>query len=172
MRERSESVYATLIIVSAVMIVLGIFGLMIGLGAGTMGLMKGGGASSGSALVTGLGAFGLLGGIALLVFLMVSGATIGVTEKRGVRKVDPNSRVLAKYGVDSEGQTLTLEWDFPDPKTRFFVRMELSNGSRVEFQCVREVFDQCGEGMRGESHYQGRWLGLFRPYIGMQPIVQ
>ncbi len=172
MRERSESVYATLIIVSIAMIILGMFGLMIGLGAGTMGMMKGDGASSSSALVTGFGAFGLLGGIALLTFLMISGATIGATEKRGIRKVDRNTRVLARYGVDSEGQTLTLEWDFPDPKTRFYVRMEMSNGSRVEFQCVREVFDQCGEGMRGESHFQGRWLGLFRPYIGMQPIVQ
>ena len=37
-----------------------------------------------------LGFIGLFGGLGLLLFTMVSGATIGATEKRGIRKVDPN----------------------------------------------------------------------------------
>ena len=172
MRERTESLYATLIIVSVAMIILGILGLMMGLGSGAMQMIRSQGASGASTLVALLGAIGLLGGIALLTFVIVSGTTLGATEKRGIRKTDPQTRVVARYAVDSKGDTLTLEYEYPDPKTRFFVRMQLGNGSKVEFQCVREVFDQCGEGMRGESQYQGRWLGMFRPYIGMPQIQQ
>ena len=172
MRERSESVYATLIIVSAVLVILGVFGLMLGLGGGMMQMTQGKLPSGGSNVVAALGILSLTGGLALFAFLMFSGAAIGATEKRGIRKKDLQTRVLAKYACNARGETLPLEWDFFDPGTKFFVRMELGDGNRVEFQCVKEVFDQCGEGMRGESHYQGRWLGMFRPYIGVQPIVQ
>ena len=171
MRERSESLYATLIIVSVAMIVGGVFLLMIGLGSGAAQMIRGQGSSGASTVSAALGAIGLLGGVAMLLFVVISGTTLGITEKRGARKVDPHTRVLARYASNSRGDTLTLESEYPDPKTQFFVRMELGNGNRVEFQCVREVFDQCGEGMKGESHYQGRWLGMFRPYIGTQPTV-
>jgi hypothetical protein len=112
----------------------------------------------------------LFGGLALLAFLMLSGATVGATEKHGIRKKDPRTKVLAKYVTNGRGEPMPLDWDSPDPATKYFVRMELGSGHRVELQCVREVFDQCGEGMKGESIYQGRWLGMFRPYIGMPPM--
>jgi len=169
MRERSESVYATLIIVSGAMIVLGILLLMLGMGAGTMQLMRSTAVGGASAVTAVLGAIGLLGGIALLTFTMISGAAVGATEIKGPRQVDPNTRVIARYAVNRQGETLTLEDDFPDPKTKFYVRLQLGDGNRAEFQCVKEVYDQCGEGMRGESHFQGRWLGMFRPYIGTPP---
>jgi hypothetical protein len=172
MRERTESLYATLIIISVAMIILGVFGLMVGLGSGAMQMIRGVGASGSSTIVALLGAIGLLGGLGLLTFVIVSGTTLGATEKRGIRKIDPHTRVVARYATNSQGETLTLETDYPDPKTKFYVRMQLGNGNKVEFQCVKEVFDQCGEGMRGESQYQGRWLGLFRPYIGMPQIQQ
>jgi hypothetical protein len=171
MRERTESLYATLIIVGVVSVFLGVFGLMLGFGGGTLQLVRGHGPSGSSAVMAVLGAIGLLGGLGLLAFVLISGATLGATEKRGVRKTDPQTRVLARFAMNSQGDTIPLEYEYPDPKTKFYVRMELGNGNRVEFQCVREVFDQCGEGMRGESQYQGRWLGLFRPYIGTPPSI-
>lgn len=172
MRERSESVYATLIIVSVTMIIVGVFSLMMGLGSGMAQVMRGQVGHGSSVTVAALGALLLLGGIGILAFTMISGATMGVLEKRGMRKVDPQTRVIARYATNSQGETLTLEYDFPDPKTRFYVRLQLGDGSKAEFQCVKEVYDQCGEGMRGESHFQGRWLGMFRPYIGMPQIQQ
>jgi hypothetical protein len=171
MRERTESLYATLIIVGVCMILVGVFCLMLGLGGGVMQMTRHQGASGASTGMAILGVVGLLGGIGLLTFVMISGATLGVTEKRGVRQMDPHTRVLARYATNAQGEMLILDYDFPDPKTKLYVRMELGDGTTVEFQCVKEVFDQCGEGMRGESHFQGRWLGLFRPYIGVQPPI-
>jgi hypothetical protein len=169
MRERGESLYAVLIIVSVAMAVLGVFALMLGLGGGAMQMIRSQGTSGASVGMALIGVICLFGGLGLFTFLMVSGTTLGITEKRGLRKTDAQARVVARYATNSQGDTLALEWDFPDPKTQFYVRMQLGNGNKVEFQCVREVFDQCGEGMRGEAHYQGRWLGMFKPYIGMPP---
>ena len=172
MRERLESRFATLIMVASCVTIAGVFLLMIGMGSGTMQMVRGQTPAGASVVVSALGAIGLLGGIGMLVFVMFFGATIGVTENRGIRKTDPNTRVIARYATNARGETLPLEWDFPDPDTKFFVRMEISGGQRVEFRCVKEVFLECGEGMRGESQFQGRWLGMFKPYIGVQPIVQ
>lgn len=169
MRERSESTFATLIIAGVIMLGLGVLCLMFGYGSGTSEILRGRMASSGSAGMALLGFILGAGGLGTLTFAMVSVAAIGSLEKRGVRKVDRNAKILARYAANRQGETLVLEWQFDDPHTKFFARVQLSDGSRVEFQCVREVFDQCGEGMTGEAQYQGRWLGYFRPYIGVQP---
>lgn len=170
MRERSEGAFATMIIVSVAMIVGGVFALMIGVGGGSLQMIRAQGVSGMAAWTAILGAIGFFGGIALLLFTMVSGAAIGKTENRGVRKVDQRAKVLARYVVDKAGETVVLESDFVDAGFRYYARLLLSDGTRAEFQCVREVFFQCGEGMTGEAHFQGRWLGNFRPYIGIQPM--
>jgi len=167
MRERSETLYVWLIMGGIASILAGCLCLMAGFGSGTLQIIRGKLISGPAAITALIGVILLLGGIALLTFTILSGAAVGATEKRGVRKVDPRTRVLAKYATNAQGETLTLEWDFPDPKTKFYVRLELGDGNRAEFQCVQEVFHQCGEGMRGEAHFQGRWLGMFKPYIGM-----
>ena len=150
------------------MLVLGVLILMLGFGGGSADMFRSGNVTMGSAGMALFGVILLFGGLGLLTFTMVTGATIGSLEKRGARKVDRNTKVLARYATNRRGETLILEWEFDDPSTRFFARLRLSDGSTAEFQCVKEVFDQCGEGMTGEAHYQGRWLGGFRPYIGVQ----
>ncbi|MEA2551988.1 MAG: hypothetical protein QOJ65_164 [Fimbriimonadaceae bacterium] len=169
MRERVESAFASMIITSCALIVVGILGMMLGMGGGSMQLIRQHGVSGISAWMAVAGAVLLFGGLGLLTFTMVSAAAIGTSEKRGIRKVEPRAKVLARYATNRQGETAVLDWDLVDPDLRFYVRMELSDGNKAEFQCVREVFDQCGEGMRGEAQYQGRWLGAFRPYIGGQP---
>lgn len=168
-RERSESTFATLIIIGVSMLLASTLCLMFGFGGGSFDLMRKGQVSVGAALFAGLGFLFLVGGLGLLTFAMVSVATIGGLEKRGVRMTDKNTKVLARYATNRRGETLVLEWQFDDPGTKFYARLRLSDGSTAEFQCVQEVFYACGEGMTGEAQYQGRWLGAFRPYIGELP---
>lgn len=166
MREKVESTFVGLIIASGAMVIVGVLLLMMGLGAGGLQMVRQGGVGNTSAMIALLGCVGLLGGLALGVFTIFTGTAMGGLENRGVRKVDPNVKVIARYATNAQGETSVLDWEFEDPKTRFYARLQLGDGTRAEFQCAREVFDQCGEGMRGEAQFQGRWLGSFRPYIG------
>lgn len=170
MRERSESAIATLIIVSIVMIVCGVFGMMLGFGSGSMQMLRPSGVTLPSVGMALLGAIAFFGGLIMLTFTMISAVAMSSSEKRGARRVDGRAKVIARFATNKQGDTLVLEDDLNDPNTRFYARIMLTDGTRAEFQCAREVYDQCGEGMTGEAHFQGRWLGAFRPYIGIQPM--
>ena len=169
MRERSESAFATAIIVSIAMVAMGTFVLMMGLGGGSLQLIRAHGVSGMSALMAILGCILFFGGLGLLTFTVLSIAAIGGMEKRGARQTDRRAKVLARYATNKQGETAVLESDFDYLDLKFYALVLLSDGTRAEFQCVREVFDQCGEGMTGEAQFQGRWLGAFQPYIGVQP---
>jgi hypothetical protein len=170
MRERSESTFATIIVVAIVMVLCGLFGLMLGLGSGSLQMMRSAGVTYPSVAVSVLGAILFFGGLALLVFAMISAFAVGNADKTGPRKVDQRAKIIARYAMNKQGETVSSDYELDDPDTRFFARIILTDGTRTEFQCVREVYFACGEGMTGEAHFQGRWLGAFRPYIGIQPL--
>ena len=170
MRERSESTFATIIVVSIVLVLCGIFGLMLGMGSGSLQMIRPAGVTYPSVAVAALGAILFFGGLALLVFTVISAFAVGTADKSGARRVDQRAKIIARYALNRQNETVISDDDLDDPETRFFARVILTDGTRVEFQCVREVFFQCGEGMTGEAHFQGRWLGAFRPYIGVQAL--
>lgn len=129
-----------------------------------MGTLRG--PSPGTVNLAGIGIACLAGGILLLAGTVIGGTLIGRTETKGFRIVDPRTRVLARYALDKRGAPAIVDWDFDDPSLKYYVRLQTGTGHVAEYRCARAVFDQCGEGMAGESHLQGRWLGLFKPYIG------
>lgn len=170
MRERSESTFAAIIIVAIVMVLSGLFGLVLGMGSGSLQMMRPAGVSYPSVVVAVLGAILFFGGLALLVFTMISAFAVSRADKTGPRRVDQRAKVIARYALNKRGDTVVSDDEMDEPEIRFFARIILTDGTRAEFQCVREVFFECGEGMTGEAHFQGRWLGAFRPYIGVQAM--
>lgn len=170
MRERSESAFATIIIVAVFMVLGGLLGLVVGLGSGSMQVMRPNGVAYPSVVFAALGAILFFSGLGLLTFTVISAAAYSRTDKTGRRQVDTRAKVIARYATNREGESLMFDDDMDDPGTRFYARLMLTDGTRAEFQCAREVYSQCGEGMTGEAHFQGRWLGAFRPYIGIQPM--
>jgi len=106
-------------------------------------------------------------GIVILSVGIFYGLWYNKNHARGPRKVIEHARVLSRYGYNREGHMLTQSWEFAEADDpRFYVRMQTGQGQSAEYECVEQVFFQCGEGMWGEAEVQGKWLGKFTPYIG------
>jgi len=111
-------------------------------------------------------------GLFLLGLLLFLGALIyGIREgKKTTGKgalLDPGARVIARYAIDRQGEMITEEWLFDElDGLKFYVKLELSGGLIKEFQCHRQVYGYCGEGMRGSATFNGNWLGGFAPAMG------
>jgi len=107
------------------------------------------------------------------VLMMIGGVVYGFwrnsKDRVGVRRIEKNLRVLARYVYD-RGHLITSEWDIEAAeKPRYYVRAMYENGSTEELETSPENYNNCGEGMFGEAEIQGRWLGRFTPYIGVPP---
>lgn len=115
---------------------------------------------------------GLGPGLVLLGLLTSAGALVyGIREGRRVTgkgaMVDPGARVLARYAVARNGEMVVDEWLFDETDgLKFYVKLELTGGAIREFQCLRPVLAQCGEGMVGAATFDGKWLGSFVPTLG------
>jgi hypothetical protein len=105
-------------------------------------------------------------GVLMVIGALVYGGWHVRSAHRGeVRRID-HFRVLARYACDSRGNLLS-EWEIEETdKPRFYIRGVEPTGVVDEFEAPPEVYFACGEGMSGEAHAQGRWLGRFIPYIG------
>ena len=111
-------------------------------------------------------------GIAIGVLMMFGGVGYGflamANEKKGPRRTVSNFRVLARYCYDHSMQLITAEWDIDvADRPKFYVRGAFEDGQVGEFETSLEVYHQAGEGMTGDAELQGRWLGRFAPYIGV-----
>jgi hypothetical protein len=61
-------------------------------------------------------------------------------------------------------------WEDGD-EHKFYVKFFMPDGSFKEFMGPKEVFDSCGEGMKGEATVDGKWLGKFEPWVGRPDSV-
>lgn len=111
-------------------------------------------------VLTGLGLLAFVGGLGYCLLVVAR-------ESRGVRRVVPHARVIARFALSRDGNMHTdpsyIE-GIDDP--RFYVRLAFGGDAPEEFRCEEQVFWQAGEGMTGEAEVQGRWLGRFTPYRG------
>jgi hypothetical protein len=110
-----------------------------------------------------------IGGLGVLVSLSGVGYGLWIHRNRasGPRSVTPNVFVVARFAYTKEHQMLSETWMIEEAENpRFYVRLQVAPGQVGEFECPREVFWECGEGMSGEAEIQGRWVGRFTPYIG------
>lgn len=78
--------------------------------------------------------------------------------------------VIAKLAEGKDGPVYDI--DVYDGQVNLLVQVALADGTRLEFNTSREVFDTVGEGLRGKIVYQGRWLGQFERQIGAEADVR
>jgi hypothetical protein len=133
---------------------------------GTLALMKRKDVSMWAARALGPGL--LLLGLAITTAALLYGIREGrrLTSGKGA-VTDPNAKVLARYAFERDGTMITEDWLFDEREdVKFFVKLQLTGGAIREFQCYREVYEMCGEGMNGAASFDGRWLGGFVPQMG------
>lgn len=105
--------------------------------------------------------------LALGVLLALGGLVVGLVHNakgsKGAARPVEEGRVVARYAINDLGEMIFDAFDLDAPIARYYVRLQFLDGRRDEMQARREVFDQCGEGMRGLVYAQGGWLTQFAP---------
>jgi len=107
----------------------------------------------------------VLGGIGLIGASIFYGIALEKGTQSGPEVVEPNCRVMARYGVNSRNEMVSSDWATESDDFKPYVRLHSPRKGAMEFQCAFQVWDQCGEGMIGEAILQGRWLSSFKPYV-------
>jgi hypothetical protein len=123
-------------------------------------------------VIRGIGPLVILIGIAMAATGLLMGFQFGRRHRAGTGRVevDPFCRVMARYGFNDEGELLTSDWQFESyDDVTYWVKLQLSSGRVGDFETRREVWEHCADGMVGEGHFDGGWLGMFRPRIGEGP---
>ena len=106
-------------------------------------------------------------GIGLIVMAVVYGIAYEKGTRRGPARVEPNCRVMARYGTNRDHEVVSADWATDDPEDfKPFVRMYSPTKGAMELECAMPVWEQCGEGLLGDAVIQGRWLTSFTPKIG------
>lgn len=119
--------------------------------------------------IVGLGGFGVFVGLGLLGYGLFKGLYTERSASKEVAAVQmPESKIVARFAVNSIGETLfsDLDIDFEDPKTQLLIRVAPPEGDQIELRTNEQVWSQCGEGMTGTAVVQGDWLGSFIPALG------
>ena len=115
-----------------------------------------------------------MAGIVFGVCVTLVGFLYGILEDKkknlGVPRVLERARIIARYGVDSQGSYIVDERLFDShDDLRFFVRMRTPGEGSLEYECSRRVFETCGEGSIGDAEIQGQWI---RGYVAYRDMVE
>ncbi len=115
-----------------------------------------------------------MAGILLGVCVTLMGFLYGILEDTkknlGIPRVLVRARIIARYGVDSQGNYVNDERQFEShADLRFFVRMRTPGEGSLEYECSRRVFETCGEGSIGDAEIQGQWI---QGYVAYRDMVQ
>lgn len=129
------------------------------------------------ALVTG-GLGGPLGVAIFLLAIVVGLVLVGVGITNGLKKVKsdthanaptvyPESRVVARFGMNSLGEMLFTIEDDEIEELDYYVQLEFPDGRKGEFRAAWPVFCASLEGQRGEAVIQGDMLLRFIRHAGV-----
>ena len=120
-----------------------------------------------------------MAGIVLGVCITLVGFLYGILEDTkknlGIPRVLERARIIARYGVDSQGNYVNDERQFEShADLRFFVRMRTPGEGSLEYECSQRVFETCGEGSIGDAEIQGQWIRGYVAYRDMagSPVGQ
>ena len=120
-----------------------------------------------------------MAGIVLGVCVTLMGFLYGILEDTkknlGIPRVLVRARIIARYGVDSQGNYVNDERQFEShADLRFLVRMRTPGEGSLEYECSRRVFETCGEGSIGDAEIQGQWILGYVAYRDMveSPVGQ
>ncbi len=166
--EKSEKIVGWLIFGGVIAVILGIILTWLLYLGGTVRIMATDGKDPGMYALRGLGPLLVIAGLVSSVTGILMGWHRAKRPEsgKGVQQIDPNTRVVGKFAF-REGEMLTSDWQWEGiDDCEFYVKLEMSTGRVMEFQCSEAVFANCGDGLRGEATYDGRWLGRFVAYVG------
>lgn len=104
------------------------------------------------------------GSITLLGVLMT--LLIYLTRGWGRERTYAHAKVLALFSTDQDGQMVVLPAGLPPNALRYYVHLELPNGSVEEFECSSALYRQLLEGARGRAVCKGNFLLAFYPDTG------
>jgi hypothetical protein len=106
----------------------------------------------------------LLIGLGTLIVLgtLLFGLWLNQHRHEGPMKVYPGARVVAKFVINRDGDPVISDYDLYEG-LRYFVQLDIGQRKVVEFECAPETFWGVGDGLWGEAHCQGNWLGQFKP---------
>lgn len=153
------------------LLMLGIGGLILGFACIVIGLL-------GSVVLGSMGA--ALAGLGILVMFIGGGLALGsliygLKQEKGDQKETrittlQNVQITARFATNHIGETLfDADYiEFDHPKTKLYVRVNAPGSPQVELRTNADVWNACGEGMRGHAHVQGDWLGRFEQ-VAMPP---
>jgi hypothetical protein len=115
-----------------------------------------------------------MAGILLGVCVTLMGFLYGILEDTkknlGIPRVLVRARIIARYGVDSQGNYVNDERLFEShADLRFFVRMRTPGEGSLEYECSRRVFETCGEGSIVDAEIQGQWI---RGYVAYRDMAE
>ncbi|MEI7577347.1 MAG: hypothetical protein WCK51_10670 [Armatimonadota bacterium] len=115
-----------------------------------------------------------MSGIVLGVCVTLGGFVYGILEDKkknlGIPRVLERARIIARYGVDFQGNYVNDERQFEShDDLRFFVRMKSPGEGSLEYECSRRVFEFCAEGTVGDAEIQGQWI---RGYVAYRDMVE
>lgn len=155
MNARKENQIAWMLVGGVAMSLIGILVTMLAFGS-ALGLH-----SKSPLILIALGPIMVVGGIALAGWGVFAGhMTNKKADSSGVQWI-PNCYVVGRYEMNQIGEMIFSDFNYDEPKSKFFVRLKLPDGSDQEYQCSPELMDQIGEGMIGNVQVKGRWLGSF-----------
>mgnify|MGYP003343852391 CR=1 FL=1 len=84
---------------------------------------------------------------------------------------EQNCRVVTRYAYDRSQELILDDWRLDEDDVTFCVKLWSVNRGVLEYECAREVWETCGEGLCGEAVTQGHWLSGFRPHVPGQPNI-
>jgi hypothetical protein len=114
-------------------------------------------------LLIAFGSVVFVGGVIALALSLGTGLKRTRTSFDGPPSSYQDVKIVLRSAYDDRAQIVLSEFDMEQLDCRFYVKVELTPGNRIEFECARETFFTCGEGMRGDVSVRGKWLGQFIP---------
>ncbi|MCW5935643.1 MAG: hypothetical protein KIT45_15285 [Fimbriimonadia bacterium] len=161
MLERPQKWMGVFLVMGGVLIVLGLIATLILCGGGATSFIGTG--DSTTIQLAWIGPVIVLIGSAMILGSIFYGAWLSKRIYSGPSTRIENVYVIAKFAVNDQGETVPFYNDYPEELLQWYVRLELPNRRKEEFRCAREVFNQIGEGLRGDAVCQGLWLNSFQP---------
>lgn len=151
MHARREDQIARMLIFGVLLIPVGFFCLLFGIGTKSIVLMC-------------LGPILFAGAVFLIGWAVFYGHFTNRSAGRaGVQWIN-GCYVVGRYSLDRNHEMAFSDFEENDlPGVKFFVRIKHPDGHDQEYECSRELISQIGEGMMGSVQVKGRWLGSFTP---------
>lgn len=165
---RSEGALGWAIVAGLVLMPIGLVLTLMFFMAGVFRATRTGGGDAGDVVLIWIGIAILLLGLLLTVGGFLFGYFQGKKEylPTGDMRRALGVQILVRYAYNNRGEMANDEYMWQEgDDIKFYVKLRFANGTVQEFQTTVEVYNMCGEGMKGDALIDGKWLGGFTANI-------